>query len=215
MPKKTMTPKALEANRKNSQNSTGPRTVAGKKRASLNALKYGLASRSLQFDDEEEQTSFQELVQELIKDYDPRSRQEELLVFEIATQFHRSLRSARRVEAAIRAQEGGAIAALNFFVNSAFDECDPRRTVFEPGASVPLLRTHHCSELTLTNAISKESERENLEGSSERSDVTRAAVKFACSLDTLLRYDAQIRRDLHRAIDQLERLQGRRGTGQA
>ena len=36
-----LTPRQLESNRRNSQKSTGPRTEAGKRRAALNALKYG------------------------------------------------------------------------------------------------------------------------------------------------------------------------------
>jgi hypothetical protein len=35
----------FEANRRNAQKSTGPRTVEGKRHASLNALKHGLLSR--------------------------------------------------------------------------------------------------------------------------------------------------------------------------
>jgi hypothetical protein len=41
-----LTPAALAANRRNAQQSTGPRTPAGKRRARLNALKHGLCSRS-------------------------------------------------------------------------------------------------------------------------------------------------------------------------
>jgi len=35
----------IEANRRNAQQSTGPRTDAGKKTSSLNALRHGLTSR--------------------------------------------------------------------------------------------------------------------------------------------------------------------------
>jgi len=36
-----LTPRQLESRRKNARKSTGPRTAAGKRRVSLNALKYG------------------------------------------------------------------------------------------------------------------------------------------------------------------------------
>jgi hypothetical protein len=39
--------KQIAANRRNARNSTGPRTKAGKKRASLNAMRHGLASQSV------------------------------------------------------------------------------------------------------------------------------------------------------------------------
>jgi hypothetical protein len=39
--------KQIAANRRNARNSTGPKTIAGKKRASLNALRHGLSSQGL------------------------------------------------------------------------------------------------------------------------------------------------------------------------
>src|SRR5438046_5964856 len=39
--------KQIAANRQNARKSTGPRTNSGKKRASLNAMRHGLASQSL------------------------------------------------------------------------------------------------------------------------------------------------------------------------
>jgi hypothetical protein len=39
--------KQIAANRRNVRNSTGPKTIAGKKRASRNALRHGLASQGL------------------------------------------------------------------------------------------------------------------------------------------------------------------------
>ena len=42
--KKTMTPAAIEANRRNAKKSTGPRTAAGKARSASNAFQHGLYS---------------------------------------------------------------------------------------------------------------------------------------------------------------------------
>lgn len=39
--------KQVAANRRNARNSTGPKTIAGKKRAGLNALRHGLSSQGL------------------------------------------------------------------------------------------------------------------------------------------------------------------------
>ena len=44
---KATTPKQLEANRRNAQRSTGPRTMAGKAVSRMNALKHGLLSREV------------------------------------------------------------------------------------------------------------------------------------------------------------------------
>ena len=45
----------LEANRRNAQKSTGPRTEAGKKRSSLNAVTHGLRAETLVLLDEDPQ----------------------------------------------------------------------------------------------------------------------------------------------------------------
>ncbi|HOG48360.1 MAG TPA: hypothetical protein PLB78_17155, partial [Anaerolineae bacterium] len=42
---KHMTPKAIAANRRNAQRSTGPRTPDGKARSSLNAVTHGIFAR--------------------------------------------------------------------------------------------------------------------------------------------------------------------------
>jgi hypothetical protein len=45
----------LEANRRNSKRSTGPKTQAGKQRSSLNATKYGIRAETLVLSDEDPQ----------------------------------------------------------------------------------------------------------------------------------------------------------------
>jgi regulator of extracellular matrix RemA (YlzA/DUF370 family) len=47
-----ISPKQQESNRRNAQHSTGPTTPEGKKAASLNAVTYGLRTRSLLIQDE-------------------------------------------------------------------------------------------------------------------------------------------------------------------
>ena len=41
-----LSPRKIEANRKNAQRSTGPRTAAGKARSSMNARRHGLAAKA-------------------------------------------------------------------------------------------------------------------------------------------------------------------------
>jgi len=79
--------KKVEANRRNAQRSTGPKTEAGKKRSRYNAVKYGIFSAAaLQrfgfgIEDTEE---FDELLTRLREDREPVGVLEEVLVDRIA-----------------------------------------------------------------------------------------------------------------------------------
>src|SRR5512143_1227980 len=66
------TQRQIEANRRNAQLSTGPRTVAGKAAACMNALKSGLDAES-QFVIGEERTEFYALQQEYFQMIRPRN----------------------------------------------------------------------------------------------------------------------------------------------
>ena len=56
--------KQIEANRRNAQNSTGPRTEAGKKRSSRNAVRHGLTAETVigPLEDAEDYQEFEETI---------------------------------------------------------------------------------------------------------------------------------------------------------
>jgi hypothetical protein len=87
----------IDANRRNAQKSTGPRTPEGKSISSANALKHGLASgfRVLQAENQEE---FDKLIAKYRRDFAPANSYEESLVEEMAQSRWRLAR-ARRLEA--------------------------------------------------------------------------------------------------------------------
>jgi hypothetical protein len=74
----------IAANRANAQKSTGPRTVEGKKRASMNPLKHGLTAATLvlRFEDE---FGYQETRGMLYTQYQPATPQECMLVDQLAS----------------------------------------------------------------------------------------------------------------------------------
>ena len=76
------TVKQIEANRRNAQKSTGPRTDEGKAAVALNALQHGLYSASLLLP-EEDQSRFDALCQEHADFYQPQNLEETDLVQEI------------------------------------------------------------------------------------------------------------------------------------
>jgi hypothetical protein len=98
--KKTMTPKQIEANRRNAQKSTGPKTPDGQAVSKMNALKHGILSREavvrgrcIREDDQE----FAALHQRLQEDLQPAGALEEMLVDQIAT-THWRLRRVLKAE---------------------------------------------------------------------------------------------------------------------
>jgi hypothetical protein len=97
--KKTVTPKQLEANRRNARKCTGPKTVEGKQRSAMNSLKHGLTAETivLPFEDD---ISFHEIRAGLIQGYAPATPQELMLVDQIAAGYWRTIR-ARRFETAM------------------------------------------------------------------------------------------------------------------
>ena len=95
--------KRLEANRRNAQLSTGPRTEAGKFRSRCNALTHGiLTSKALIVSGAgaENKKAFQKLLQDLYRELGPVGQMEELFVQEIAISMWR-LRRLLEAEVAI------------------------------------------------------------------------------------------------------------------
>ena len=92
-------PAQLAANRRNAQKSTGPRTIEGRKRASLNALKSGMTAKTVVLP-HESAADYDEIRTALIEDYSPATSQEMMLVDQIAVGYWRTIR-ARRFETAM------------------------------------------------------------------------------------------------------------------
>lgn len=72
-----------EANRRNAQLSTGPKSAEGKAAVRLNALRHGLRARSLLLPGENAE-DFQQLCADLESEWNPRTRTEQLLVEQMA-----------------------------------------------------------------------------------------------------------------------------------
>ncbi len=88
-PGRIISARKLAANRRNSQRSTGPKTVVGKAISSWNSLRHGLLSRRLiEFDDQRKEQFF-ELLASLQQDLDPVGALEQVLVEKIAHEYWR------------------------------------------------------------------------------------------------------------------------------
>src|SRR5918993_3356439 len=95
--------KQVQANRRNAQRSTGPKTPEGKAAVRLNANKHGLRSQEVLLPGEDEE-ALKELDENLRAELQPLGELENLLVDGIVA-AHWRLRRLRRVEAGIFAWE--------------------------------------------------------------------------------------------------------------
>ena len=75
--------KQFEANRRNAQKSTGPKTPEGKSAVSMNALRHGLRARTVVLPGEDP-TEFHQLCDDLQVEWHPQSRTEQFYVEQMA-----------------------------------------------------------------------------------------------------------------------------------
>jgi hypothetical protein len=92
------TRKQIEANRRNAQKSTGPKTEEGKSKSKFNALTHGMTAEVAVLP-HEDKLSYEDLRQATIESYQPANGAELMLVELVAVNYWRLLR-ARRVETA-------------------------------------------------------------------------------------------------------------------
>jgi hypothetical protein len=84
----------LEANRRNALSSTGPRSLAGKRRVAANAVRHGLTSQALLLPGEDAD-AFAAFESELLASLDPRDSVEALLAGRVVVAAWRLHRIAR------------------------------------------------------------------------------------------------------------------------
>ena len=89
-----VTDKQLAANRQNALESTGPRTLEGKAKASKNALKHGLLSSEVLLEDESRE-KFEEFGERLLADLSPKGELECMLADRIIAACWRLRRTVR------------------------------------------------------------------------------------------------------------------------
>ena len=73
------TKKQIESNRKNAQQSTGPKTEEGKQRSAHNAVKHGMHASDFCLN-HEDQESYRNFHSQLLYDWDPKSGAELILI---------------------------------------------------------------------------------------------------------------------------------------
>ena len=91
--------KQIEANRRNAEDSTGPRSKAGKQRSSRNAIRHGLTAETViePLEDVEDYSAFE---QAIAASFDPETAVERELILRLASLLWR-LRRATSIETAL------------------------------------------------------------------------------------------------------------------
>src|SRR5438034_2462146 len=101
--------KKLEANRRNAQKSTGPKTAEGKARSSQNGLTHGLTSRKCPILPGENEEQYRELQDALTRDLKPRGAMQRELVEDLV-QTRWKIRRIPAIEAELMCREQEEVA---------------------------------------------------------------------------------------------------------
>jgi hypothetical protein len=198
MIKKSMTEKAIMANRRNAQRSCGPRNTNA---VSRNAVKHGFLAKHLHFENEEEEKNFVALFRELLDEQKPAGPLERTLLEDAAISIWKLRRTdgwdfeelvnGRKAAKTVLKQlaEGGSVEELQLF-----GEGEARKSAAQRGWI--------CQELairTSTKNLEHEDNSLNANPSSKTGHLEVEAKMTSC-LDIVLRYRGSVKRDLYRAI---------------
>jgi hypothetical protein len=206
--KKTVSDKVIIANRKNSGNSTGPRSADAKSALKYHAVKHGLLTKALSFRNDEEKVEFRELASELEEDLKPRGILQGMLVQEIAVCWWKLQTTQRLQVEELRSRRKASTAILKTFIHCD-ESADPTSTRADDLRSAAPFGWE-CRELVLS-VVGKQSEEESTSLHDDHTTEKRGHLGFEAKLgnsaESLLRYESSWKRDLYRAIAALRNLQ--------
>jgi hypothetical protein len=187
-----------EANRRNAQRSTGPRTPEGKAKVRWNALTHGLLAKAIVVNtgtNSEDEGELQRLLATLIEELQPVGMLEHLYVERIAAAYWR-LQRAARAEAAVRGRESTR---------------GPRVVILRPPPPEEDIRDDE-DEYFASEEFKQEvaaAERARAERFAQTREVNSPAPE-GLTLETIMRYETRYSRELDRAMDRLIELQQQR-----
>jgi hypothetical protein len=204
----TVSDRKIEANRENAKKSTGPRTIAGKLAMRRNATKHGLLSKALIFHDKQEEAEFQEVVNDLVEEFQPQGVVERALTDEIAVSLWKIATAERWVLEELYSRRNAATAILDVFINSSDSAGNPFSKQ-EKKVRNAARAGWDCRELIVKVGGNDEPSSMELSFSSQEKKKSRLQfeAKLGDSADTILRYQTTWKRDLYRAIESLRNLQ--------
>lgn len=210
--KKTVSEKVIRANRANAQKSPGPEDCTNVKH---NAMKHGFRAKQLFFENAEEEERYNALLEELAEYNQPEGPIEWMLVEEITTRWWllQALNGWKVREIADRRKAAKAI--LRIVAENHDEDRLPLFTKAGDSESAVQLGWD-CRDLivrTGSKTFEQEQERKEFTASvdkTEKGGHVQIEAKLNMSLDTILRYEAALKRDLYRALQTLREIQQQR-----
>ena len=195
----------IEANRRNAQRSTGPKTAAGKARVAQNAVTHGLLARETLLPDEDPQ-ALETLAEAMRAELNPVGPHEEFLVEMMVRAFWRLCRVGR-VEAGIFAWK---------HYNILIDRANHEAKSYERRA-VPALT----DDDDQTPIMDPQKHRQAMAAAEQLSGLRNGPtatigltfMRASSALTTLVRYEAAAERTYHRVARELQHLQQTRLGG--
>src|SRR5262249_30392303 len=202
--------KQQQANRLNALRSTGPRTAAGKKRASQNAMTHGLLAHEILLPDEDRE-AFEDLARRMRAEAQPVGVQEDALVEHMIACWWR-LRRLARVETGIFMS-----AHWELLRNRAHREAlrlthldGDESTMDELSLKIERMPAHSRS-VKRQQALARQARATEQEMVRQAEGATpmlgKDFIREVSALLALSRYATGIERSLYRAVHELERLQ--------
>jgi hypothetical protein len=205
--KKTMTDKAIEANQNNGKKGHGPINPT---LANQHAQKHSLQSKHLVFKNEEERQEYEELLNDLLDEYQPVGRTAVELVTKLAFILWKSERG-NGLEMQELAYRGQAAAAILRTLAENDSEQLPLFTAPD-GSHSAVQFGWECQELVVrTGTRNSEEENEGLhQDRTGKIGHVQIGARLNTSLDTLLRYQTALNRYLYRVIGELRSMRRER-----
>ena len=191
----------IEANRKNAQRSTGPRTTDGRARVASNALKHGLTGKQVVLPGEDP-AEFDSFRSELILDLAPQGALEEILAEKIVADVWR-LRRIPQLEAAFYWREkrqralSDARAKVSSYETSFIKELGSNHNKSEVRPGQREMHEAAVAELQVLEA----------EPVTPLAPLTSILEKLVTTMSNLERYETTLSRSWLRMLHELQRLQ--------
>lgn len=198
------TPKQTAANRRNAQESTGPKSKAGKAKASINGIRHGILAVAEMRLPWESSDDLAELHQGMIEDWHPRGFTERALVESMVGDMFR-MRRLQRTELGVEANNALAVAS------ERMEEERHKGKRYEWIAWGPPMFTEQPSD----QAASEEPGGDVYFHRPTAEDFGQAFVndiKGPDALARLRRYWTSLQNSFYKAMHELEQLQERRGA---